>query len=435
MNAPAAIPEHGYIGKKCLVVIFISQILTPMSTRSFDSVLPMVFKVLLGRPEYWVGLSSSMMVIFSLAGAASMPFLHSQLCVRSIYLVAFGIRWLSSFMYIYVLWSVNAPWVELLIYLTRVLHGLSLITITIPSAWLAVRLSHEEASYWAAMVTIATTFGAVVGPLAGTIVAAVIPVEGLLYTAPGWITIVSSTILIATTILLFDDDVMLSQSVKAEPDSAAQTVPRKAVLVTLTNSFCIGLAYLGGLESALSLVVHERFGYGIVDSWPIWALFVLSNTLGAGAAMWLTGRVQLAQLACLWWVLRLSGLLLVDLKVHPSLSQFLVSFFIFDVSIGMSMISHTTLLITKLPRIHQIKYQSMKQVMSQTGRSLGPVIVTGVMSISNYVSPGTGGNATMLVIWTITMCPLVVSVRWFNDAHVYGPFSSTMQSRRITTVV
>jgi hypothetical protein len=200
-----------------------------------------------------------------------------------------------------------------------------------------------------------------------------------------------SAVNFAILAIYFDDDSILSPpqppaAAGAAPAPPQEPVPMLLVILCCTPVFLIAMSYLGGYESALALIVNQWYGWDSAESAYVFVPMAVEFSLFALFVIpWMLGNWSDARIAIVTNLIQigmLTGINWADLygKV-PSLV--FVASKMFAVAYNISYTHHMTILAKRLPKAHQVKYNSLLQLVSQIGRAIGPVLMSFTFEIGN----------------------------------------------------
>lgn len=414
---------------KCLKVYVVSQFASGLSVQLFLPVLPLLFTEALGKPSVRAGAAFMLFTITALLVIMCQPKLLAKYSVRNILIGSYIVRIVAGLLHGLSLVAGVQPFTETLVFLSRMLHGMSILPFGMAGVYVPMRvnmiLGKDNLPKWTGLTQGLFAMGQVLGPTVSSAISATLPDELAAYASPGWTTVVLNGAVLALIYVQFVDYELLPSFPKAA-GAELPPVPWKAVAVCYTTGFCICLGYIGGMEAVLALTLKQRYDYGVQDSLPMWLAWAASNLVGFLGGTSVPKFVNWAKLAVVWSAFRFFGLGMLNLfdwGAAPPLGSFLVFFMLYDAAMNFSYLAHLAILGQRLPPQHQMKFQTGLVVINLLGRAIGPVLFSGIYDASNAAAAGTGSNTVLAAIWVTLLAPVLVAIPFFNDEQVYGAFS------------
>lgn len=367
---------------RCLLVLAVSNFLTPLDTQAFTPLLPLLLTEAMRQQILVVGHAFAI-----LTGAAVVSFvaiipLSKIVSPRSLLLLMYAIRTVSGVVYCTGLWGDSRMRLALL-FASRAIYGLSLMTFALPAIWISVRLPVEDRPSRITAMMAVLQIGVVLGPAWGTMMAGLAPTAWQGYAMPGYFTVAESAVNLILIAMLFDDVELLptvAPPASTEYDKEAARTSRIVFLVACWSSVCYIIGFMTGFETIMSLSMLHSFGWGARDSLGAWGTFAIFSMMGFALAPALMQKVNWAWLAA---ISAPAGLLLwLGLGInHSNLGQPVPvwSLFASFAAIVPSSIVGTLALAavsTKVLPHEQVKANAVIQLLSQASRGIGPLLVT-----------------------------------------------------------
>ena len=183
--------------EKCLMVLGIGNMLTPLDTQAPTPLLPLLITEELSLPVAVVGQVFSAMTLAAMISFVMIMPLSKCLSPRTLLLGDFALRLVSGCFYTAALWG-DAPHslVLPLLYVSRFLYGVTLNSFALPSIWIACRMPVDERPARITAMQAALTLGIILGPTWGSTMASLMPTDWQGYATPGYFTIANCAVLL-----------------------------------------------------------------------------------------------------------------------------------------------------------------------------------------------------------------------------------------------
>ncbi len=306
--APAAessVPPAKCNVTRCMVILAIGNLLTPLDTQAPTPLLPLLLTVELQQPVVAVGRIFTALTAGSFISFGLLLPLARCMSARGILLLDFGARFLSGGLY---LWALRVPGgtPETLytLYAARTLYGLTLNSFSLPAAWIGVRLPKEQRPQRVIMMQAALAFGIVFGPVLGSVLASSMPDTWAGYQSTGYFTLGNSGLLFLLVLCFFDDvERMPADSVFSEGKDlteAEREEERKVSFIiraAALSAFFITMGLMAGFETLMGLAVYHSFGWDTHESLRAWVPFGAMSLVTFMLAPMLLHRVPKPYLA------------------------------------------------------------------------------------------------------------------------------------------
>ena len=165
-----------YTESRCFRAFLLCNFLTPLDTQAYNPILPLQLRLDLGEPFATVGYVFSTLTFSSMISFMIMPALCKSFSTRQILLGDFAVRFISGAIYVFAMVLPVGHWLALpLIYLSRLLFGITLNSFAFPPAWVGVRCEQDKKQSNVMLATMALSIGIVFGPSWGSLMAAFLP--------------------------------------------------------------------------------------------------------------------------------------------------------------------------------------------------------------------------------------------------------------------
>jgi len=433
--------EKAYNARKCLNVLFLSQFLTPFSVQAYAPTLPLLIGVGLGKPA----LIATLYSFFTVACISSfivMGIALQKVTIRSLLLGAYSLRLIAGLVHCAGAIDLSSSDAFKLVICGRVMHGLTLATLSITNSWVGVRLPAEERRNVIAKAGAALMGGVTFGPSVAGFVASLFSTPEGAYSSPGLITTATSLLVLAAIKCNFDDTSMLPMPTKA---AAANEPPLPTLKVSLMCLIVAG-TNLGGLstESFTGLILERLYGWE-ADNPRIssfWTPFGVSVLVGNIFFVGIQQKINYAPLHTIqavltayfcWTMIPWTNF---SSAVPPSV--FTTGFSVwFMMGAFASTMAQATLTVV-LPPSKQVAFQFINMMLAQVARAVGPILATLCFTtidkwietnqmqdfLNTISSPEPNGrvaaNATMLLFVSMAFI-FVYFVPLLFVGYLYGP--------------
>ena len=183
--------------EKCLMVLGIANMLTPLDTQAPTPLLPLLITEELALPVAIVGRVFSSMTLAAMVSFIMIMPLSKCVSPRTLLLGDFTIRLISGLFYTAALWGDAPRGATLpLLYVSRVLYGVTLNSFALPSIWIACRMPADERPARITAMQAALTLGIILGPTWGSTMASFMPTDWKGYATAGWFMIINCLVLL-----------------------------------------------------------------------------------------------------------------------------------------------------------------------------------------------------------------------------------------------
>ena len=415
---------------KCLMVLGISNLLTPLDTQAPTPLLPLMLTEDMGYAVEVVGDVFATLTFSSMLSFMLIIVLTKHLSPRALLLGDYVLRLISGIAYFIALREKSSLTMPFL-YISRCLYGLSLNTFALPAIWIATRMPVEERPKRITAMQAALTMGIVLGPSWGSAMAAFMPTAWQGYATPGYFTLFECSLLLGIIYAWFDDTELLPTS---KPPEAKQTPDElekernatKIIAVCCWGSFCATMGLMAGFETLMGLGLYHSFDWDAKEAIRAWGPFALVTFVAYATAPGVVDSVNWAKIVAVGtgvgfaWSL-VFQLHLVDLTTPVPLWSMYVGI------LGLIPSTYTqvlnfSVLATRLPSHLQVSANALIQLVGQAGRSIGPILATLFYSwfIDTY---GQLGGYNGAVLFNVIFMVLILIPLPFVFTILYGNFS------------
>lgn len=399
----------------CMMVLTISQILTPLDTQAPTPLLPVLITIDLNESVHVVGGVFASVTFASLVSFAMLQPLTKCMSPKKILMFDFSLRFLSGLVYCAALFVVGGTKYTIrLLYASRLLYGLTLNSFAIPNAWVGVRLQQAKRPAAIASMSAMLGMGITLGPVMGAMIASILPTTWSGYQATGYFTLLESAFMFVMVVRHFDDDTLFPQAPKPSDASEVSQQDAEAArtiqFIIHAAAICSCLWMMGamaGFETLMGLALYHSYGLNSRRSWigflPI-GLVTLTAFVLLPKLTYSVSRPRLALGCLLLLSLNLFGIHYSDLRTPVSLPVFYLGV----LGLGPFQVLYViiqTVVSIRVPRTQQVAATSYFQFMSQLGRGVGPIagawfydLFTGWYGLPSGVSAAAGYQALLLAV-------------------------------------
>lgn len=432
------VPPVSFHMEKCLMMMKFNQILTPLTTQSYLPVAPLLITVgLQESPQVFGQMIATTTCGIVIAFLGMIPLL-SVLSTKQVLLSSYSLRILAGFLWMVPLcFNVGDAATMPLLFVSRFLFGLSLISFALPMAWIGVRMQVEDRPRNVAIMGGLIRLGIILGPPVGILIADLAPkgaplnlqLQGLdtfAYASVGLFTIFVAFFLLILCFLFFDDDKLLTVDNPNEEHRPLSRETKLIVVFNIISVFAFHLAFLAGFESTMTLQMYAAYEWGFHNSLQAWIPFALFSFVFSiiiiPAAIENLNSATAATYGVVFAAMSTAGINWFDFRM-PVAPWLFVAENMFANGFGLYGQVLNTRMSTSLPARLQVRMQSIVALVSQLGRAVGPVLATFVFDISQRQigGPGAGTNMSRVYMLLVGMPPCIVALSCFLTP-VFGTY-------------
>jgi len=184
------------------LVLGLSLFCTPITTMSYNPVMPLFVVEELGVGMWELGTLYTVLTVASLFSYALMLPALRVLTIKQLLIVDYALRALSGIFYVLAVQQ-HGIWSMTLLHLSRGFHGISLNSPALPPIYVGLHVPYAQRPKVMMCGTVVYTLGIVGGPGIGSMLASLMPDAFLSYGSPGWLAIGLSSILWVITAFFF----------------------------------------------------------------------------------------------------------------------------------------------------------------------------------------------------------------------------------------
>ena len=265
---------------KCLMVLAMGNLLTPLDTQAPTPLLPLLITVDLNDSITAVGRVFAALTMAALISFGLLLPLSKAMSPKSILLLDYSVRLVSGLVYSAALITPGGHSYSLtLLYASRFLYGLTLNTFAMPSAWIGVRMPVDKRAAMIANMAGVLGLGIVFGPVWGSVLASMMPTKWLGYQSTGIFTLVECCIMLVMVQLVFDDTEKLPTPKKIDESSMSRADRDEASKVKFIthaaafSSLLLTMGLMAGFETLMSLAVYHSYGWDSKQALRAWLPF------------------------------------------------------------------------------------------------------------------------------------------------------------------
>ena len=313
--------------KRALYILGANNLLTPIMTQGFTPIVPLYATLILYISVYTLGLVFAALTFFSLVSFVLMAPLLKCMSVREVLILDYVVRIVSGFVYLLSVERANHdPEGGLalpLLFLSRVVYGITLNSFGISSVWAGVRVPVVDRGKTVATLNALITVGITLGPAVSSAIAGQFMDPYTQDSVPGYMTVVISVAVLAMIFFCLDDGGKLpapppakpvdeSSAEKAAEEKEKQRVIGIVVCVACTSATTVCIASMSGFESLMSLIMLEAYGLDAAKQAPYWTFFGIFSLFTSFTVPWLTEQLNWAQFILISYV----GFVVALLPIH-----------------------------------------------------------------------------------------------------------------------